>query len=127
MTYGMGVNKNTVKGFLSSQAIRTTKAFAVEEDGIVGVDWHSSYASPIGNIEHIACPALFMGMTGGYEYLASEMIYEHAKMADKTIAFVRGATHMFFPNRDAEKVYGPFGDTEKALYDYMADWMTRFV
>lgn len=127
MTYGMGVNKNTVKGFLSSQAIRTTKDFAVREDGIVGVDWNSSYASPIGNIEHIACPALFMGMTGGYEYLASEMIYEHAKMADKTVAFVRGATHMFFPNRDAEKVYGPFGDTEKALYDYMAEWMTRFI
>ncbi len=126
MTYGMGVNKNTIKGFLSSQAIRTTEDFAVKADGIVGVDWNSSYASPIGNIEHISVPALFMGMTGGYEYLASEMIWNHAKMADKQIAFVRGATHMFFPNRDAEKVYGPFGDTEKALYDYMANWLKKF-
>lgn len=126
-TYGMGVNKNTVKGFLSSQAIYTTEDFAVREDGIVGVDWRSSYASPIGNIEDIAVPALFMGMTGGYEYLASEMIWEHARMADRTIAFVRGATHMFFPNRAAEKIPGEFGDTENALYDYMAGWLKKFV
>ncbi|MCD7955752.1 MAG: alpha/beta hydrolase [Lachnospiraceae bacterium] len=125
-TYGMGVNKNTVKGFLSSQALHTTEEFAVLEDGIIGVDWKSSYASPIGNIDGISVPTLMMGMTGGYEYLASEMIYERAKMEDKTIAFVRGATHMFFPNREAEKTPGEFGDTENALYDYMADWMKRF-
>lgn len=127
MTYGMGVNKNTIRGFLSSQAIRTTGDFAVTEDDVLGVDWHSSYASPVGNIEHISVPALFVGMTGGYEYLASEIIYNHAKMADKSIAFVRGASHNFVPNRDAEKVYGSFGDTEKALFDYIAGWMRKFV
>ena len=126
-TYGMGVNKNTIKGFLSSQAIRTTEDFAVTADEVKGVDWDSSYASPIGNIRHISVPALFMGMTGGYEYLASEMIWSNAAMADKQIAFVRGATHMFFPNRDAEKVYGSFGDTEGALYDFIARWLTKFI
>lgn len=126
-TYGMGVNKNTVRGFLSAQAIRTTEDFAVREDGITGVEWNSSYASPIGNIEGISVPALFMGMTGSYEYLASEMIWDHAKMKDKTIAFVQGATHMFFPNREAEKTPGEFGDTENALYDYMAGWLKKFM
>ncbi len=126
-TYGMGVNKNTVRGFLSSQALRTTEEFAVKEDGIYGVDWNSSYASPIGNIEHISCPALIMGMTGSYEYLAAEMIYDHAKMEDKTVSFVHGATHMFFPNKEAEKVPGELGDTENVLYDYMAKWMRRFL
>ena len=125
-TYGMGVNKNTIKGFLSSQAIRTTEDFAVTEDDVLGVDWHSSYASPIGNIEHISVPALFVGMTGGYEYMASELIYNHAKMADKKIAFVRGASHNFVPNFDAEKVYGSFGDTEGTLFDYIAAWMKKF-
>jgi len=126
-TYGMGVNKNTVKGFLSSQAIRTTDDFAIGEDTVRGVVWNSSYASPIGNIEYIHVPALFMGMTGSYEYMAAELIYEHAaKIEDKTIAFVHGATHMFFPNRDAEKTPGEFGDTEQALYDYMAGWLERF-
>lgn len=126
-TYGMGVNKNTVIGFLSSQAIRTTEEFAVKEDEVVGVEWKSSYASPIGNIEDISVPALFVGLTGGYEYLASEMIYNHAKMEDKSIAFVEGASHMFFPNHAAEKTPGEFGDTEATLFDYMAKWLRKFV
>ena len=125
-TYFMGVNKNTIRGFLSSQAIRTTEDFAVTEDDVKGIDWNSSYASPIGNIEHISVPALFVGMTGGYEYMASEIIYNHAKMEDKTIAFVRGASHNFVPNTDAEKVYGSFGDTEGVLFDYVANWMKKF-
>lgn len=127
MTYGMGANKNTVRGFLSSQAIRTTDDFAVTENDVCGVEWDSSYASPVGNIRYVHIPALLMGMTGSYEYLATEMIYNRAPMEDKTIAFVRGATHNFFPNRDAEKLYGPFGDTEGALYDYMAQWMRKFI
>lgn len=126
-TYGMGANKNTVVGFLSAQAIRTTPDFAVLEDEIVGVDWHSSYASPVGNIEWIRVPALMMGMTGSYEFVAAEMIYDHAVMQDKTIAFVRGASHMFDPNHEAEKIPGEFGDTEKLLYDYMAKWLERFI
>ena len=126
-TYGMGVNKNTVKGFLSSQAIRTTDGFAVTEDDVLGVDWDSSYASPIGNIQHITVPALFMGLTGSYEFLAAEMIYNHAgRIRDKTIAFIHGANHMFAPNRRAEKKPGEFGDTEKVLYGYMAGWLERF-
>ncbi|MCC8104059.1 MAG: alpha/beta hydrolase [Clostridiales bacterium] len=125
-TWGMGANKNTVKGFLSAQAIHATEEFAVLEDGIVGIDWKTAYSSPIGNIDGISVPALIMGMTGSYEYLASEMIYERARMEDKTIAFVRGASHMFFPNRKAEKTPGEFGDTENALYDYMAKWLERF-
>ena len=125
--YGMGVNKNTVKGFLSSQALRTTEDFNVLEDDVIGVDWNSSYSTPVGNIEHIHVPALMMGMTGSYEFIAAEMIYEHAPMEDKTIAFVRGASHMFDPNHAAEKFPGEFGDTEKILYDYMAKWMERFI
>ncbi len=66
-------------------------------------------------------------MTGGYEYMAAEMIYNHAPMEDKKIAFVRGASHNFVPNRDAEELYGLFGDTEGVLFDYIADWMKKFV
>ena len=55
------------------------------------------------------------------------MIYDHAaRMQDKSIAFVRGAGHMFSPNRRAEAFPGEFGDTEKVLYDHMAAWLERF-
>ncbi len=121
------VNQTTVRSFLSSQAIRSNEKLQVLEDGIEGVEWKSAYTSPIGNIEDISCPGLFMGMTGSYEYLAAEMIYDHAaRMQDKSIAFVRGAGHMFSPNRRAESFPGEFGDTEKVLYDHMAVWLERF-
>ncbi len=123
-TYGMGVNKNTVRGFLSSQAM-TTSGFAVTEDGMEGLDWDSSYASGIGNIKGVSVPLLVMGMSGSYEYIASEMIYDAAKMQDKTLAFVHGATHNFFPNTDAERFPGEFGDTAGALFDYMGSWLER--
>jgi pimeloyl-ACP methyl ester carboxylesterase len=122
--YGMGANKTTVRGFLSAQAI-ATNGFSILEDDMVGIDWHSSYSSAIGNIEDINCPLLVMGMTGSYEYLASEMIYNHAKMKDKTIIFVRGASHMFSPNHAAQKTKGEFGNTEMAIYNYMGEWMKK--
>lgn len=125
-SYEMGANRNSVKGFLNSQAIRASSDFQILEDDIIGVDWDSSYASPIGNIQHVHCPALFVGMTGSYEYLASEMIYDHAPMTDKTLAFVRGASHNFTPNHMAETQYGSFGDTAGTLYRYMAHWMEQF-
>lgn len=126
-SFGAGAGQNTIKGFLSSQAIRASEDFEIREDEIVGVDFDSSYASPIGNIRYIKVPSLFIGMTGGYEYLASEMIYDNAQMEDREVAFVRGASHNFFPERSAEAVHGSFGDTENAVYDKCADWMKRFI
>ena len=60
-----------------------------------------------------------MGLTGGYEYLAAEMIYNNTPSQDKSIAFVEGASHMFAP------VDPKWGDTEKVLYDYMAKWLSQ--
>ncbi len=122
--YNFGANKTTVRGFLSSQAIRTTEDFHIGEDGVYGVDFNSSYASPIGNVQYIHVPLLIIGLTGSYEYLAAEMIAEKAASENQTLLFLHGATHMFHPNHDAEKTPGEFGDTEKALYDRMAQWMS---
>jgi len=124
-SYDAGSNPTTVRSFLSSQAIRTNDDFALTEDNVTGVEWDSSYASPIGNIQHISAPTIMMGMTAGYEYMAAELIFEHAKMEDKEICFIRGAEHNFNPNRAAEKIYGSFGDTESVVYDKMADWMNK--
>jgi hypothetical protein len=55
------------------------------------MSFHSTSFSP-GNVESIKIPLLVMGMTGGYECLGSETIYENAGNSDKTLAFVEGAT-----------------------------------
>lgn len=57
-------------------------------------------------------------MTGGWEFLASETIFDHAASEDKTLAFVEGADHKFNP------ISGRYGDTMSLLHDYAADWLT---
>ena len=74
----------------------------------------------------VSAPLLVMGMTGGYEFLAAEIIHENTpKIADKTIAFVEGATHTFDPARDCEAYPGQFGDTIKTMFDYVDRWLSQ--
>lgn len=118
----------TVRGFLSTCAITTDEDFRVNADGLQGVHWNSNINSPIGNIEGISVPSLFMGMTGSYEYLAAEEIYNHSASTDKTIAFVEGAGHNFTPDKQAERYNGTsYGDAVKHLFDYVDSWLeSRF-
>lgn len=113
----------TVKNYLSSYAVRTLEDYGYGEDGVWGVDWASSYNCPVGNVEHIHVPLLLVGMTAGWEYLASETIYDHAASEDKDLAFVEGADHKFYPAAHLEQYPGQFGDTMALLHDYAANWL----
>lgn len=116
----------TVRTYLNSYAVRTTDSFGYNEDSLQGIDWLSSYNCPPGNVMGMSAPLLVMGMTAGYEFLASEIIYENAhKCADKTIAFVEGATHVYTTAKDCEEYPGQYGDTMKTLYDYVDKWLTQ--
>lgn len=115
----------TVKTFLRSQAVRTTEDFQVGEDGVYGIDWDSSYCCTPANVTGIHTPMLVMGMTGSYEYLASEVIYERAGSADKTLGFMEGAGHNFTPAYEAEEYPGQFGDTVKVLFDFVDAWIDQ--
>jgi hypothetical protein len=122
--YRAGAIKSTVRTYLNSSAVRTTTGFGYNEDSLYGVDWLSSYSCTPGNMQGVSAPTLLMGMTGGYEFLAAEIIHENTpKIADKTIAFVEGASHGFFPAREAEAFPGQFGDTIKTMFDYVDRWL----
>ena len=112
----------TVRNYLSSYAVRTTADYGYDEDSVAGIDWHSTYNSPVGNVEFIRSPMLVMGMTGGWEYLAAETIYEHAA-GEKELVFVEGATHVFTPLRAAKGKESPYGDTMKTVHDEIARWI----
>jgi len=120
-----GARIMTVRNFLSSYAIRTSDDYGFGEDEVSGIDWASCYASPVGNVEKIRVPFLAVGMTGGWEYLASETIYDHSGSGDKTIAFVEGATHKFTPAVQCESYPGEFGDTMKTLHDFADSWLSE--
>jgi pimeloyl-ACP methyl ester carboxylesterase len=120
-----GALTTSTQRFLSSFALRTGADFSYDEDSIRGMDWTSSFSSPEGNVQGITVPLLTLGMTGHWEYLASEIIYENAKSVDKTLAFVEGATHVFTTCTKCEKVPGEFGDTQKTTYDYVDGWLSK--
>ncbi len=115
----------SVRRFLNGSAVLTTPDYRVWEDNITGIRWDQTFNCPPANAAHIHAPMLALGMTGGYEYLAAEMIYDNCPSEDKKIAFIRGAAHEFFANSLTEQYPGEYGDTEKLTYDYMDQWMSR--
>lgn len=121
-SFGMAANVSTVRTYLTNSAVRTEN-FYYDESRIYGIDWDSSYCCTPGNVKGITVPTLLMGMTGSYEFLAAEQIYENLKSTCKTMAFVEGASHNFTPQEDAEGVPGEFGDTVKNCFDYVANWL----
>jgi hypothetical protein len=121
---GSGARIMTVRNYLSSYAVRTLEDYRYDDSTVRGIDWDSSYACPPGNVRHINAPILIMGMTAGWEYLASETIYNKASSADKTLAFVEGASHTFNTEHRIEKYPGQYGDTMKTMHDYIAEWLT---
>ncbi len=124
---GMSCEVTTVRTYVTGSTIRSN-GYRITETEVQGIEWDSAYSATPGNIKHISAPILLMGMTGGYEFLASEIAYQNAcKTNDKTIAFVEGATHNFTPEKAAEKFPGEFGDTVKNTFDFVADWiLARF-
>lgn len=125
MTHSLvrGARIMTVYNYLSSYAVRTLPDYGYGEDMVWGIDWDSTYSSPVGNVKHIEVPSLFVGMTAGWEYLASETIYEYSAAKEKQLAFVEGANHKFYPEKSRESYPGQFGDTMKTLHDYAAEWL----
>lgn len=120
----MATVQTTVRCFLSERAVYAKPDYYFYADGVEGVDWDNVYCSAVPNVRKIHAPLLCMGMTGGYEFLASEVIYDNAASEDKHIAFVEGATHNFSPEHEVEKFPGQFGDTEKLVYDYVDQWLS---
>jgi hypothetical protein len=120
-----GALRTTVRNFLSSYAIRTRPDFGYDASTITGVDWRSTYASPPGNVEGISAPLFALGMSGHWEGLAAETIYLHAKSADKSIAFVEGADHIYLPCHNCIAPPASYGDTIKTTYDAIDQWLAK--
>ena len=114
----MSVN-TTVRHFLATFALRTTPDYAITEDDIKGVDWHSAYNSPPSNAEKITAPALVLSNGCMYLIVPDEIIYNHLGSKDKTYVVNEGSTHGFTPC--APK----YGDTVKRIFDYVDTWISK--
>lgn len=102
-----GALKTTVRRFLGNYAVRVTDDFGYGEDFIRGVDYTSTYTIPAGSVQGIQVPLLTMGIIGRWEFLAAEIVHEHAKSADKTLMFAES------------------NDMPKVFYDYVDSWLSK--
>lgn len=109
----------SVHAFLTNDAIRTTPDFAVTQDDIRGVDWHSGLRSTPASAESISVPTLILSMSCFHFVVPDEIIYDHLAARDKTYASVEGATHNFTPCRPE------YGDTQTRTFDFVADWLSH--
>lgn len=125
-TYWGGALITSVVRFLSGYALRVGDDFAYNATDIAGVDWASSHFATVAAAAGIsAAPLLAMGNTGHWEFLNAEKIYLAARSADKSVAFVEGASHTFDPCTACEAYYGQdYGDTIKTAFDHMAAWLS---
>jgi hypothetical protein len=123
-SYWDGALHTTVRTFLDSYAVRTTPDYGYGETTVRGIDWSSSYNCTAGNVSGISVPLLTMGMTAGWEFAASETIYDHATSADKTVAYVEGADHLFRPSLAIKRHGLPAGDTIAHTYDFIDRWIS---
>ena len=120
-----GALTTTVRKFLSTFAVRTTPDYYFDATTIYGVDWDSNYASPFWAVKGIHTPLLVMGMTGHWEFMAAEYLYNNSASSDKTIIYNEGASHGF-------TACGPCGftgvDTVTPMFNYIDKWLisTRF-
>ena len=122
-SYNAAAFKTSVKSFLASTAVLANDDFYIDETGIYGIDYDSSYACTPGNVHHIDAPTLVMGLTAGYEFMAAEEVYRNLKAEDKTLAFVHGVNHPIRIAHYMEKFPGEFGDPIKYMFDYIAEWI----
>lgn len=113
----------TLRNFLAEFAVRTTEDYGYDGSRLHGVDWASTYASPVSNVPGIRVPTLVMGMTAGWEYIAAESLYERSASADKSICFVEGAQHTYQAARDCEAFPGQFGDTLALTLAHCDGWL----
>ncbi len=114
---------STVRSFLSNRAVLAGENYRIYPDGAEGILWEDTCNCTPANIRFVTVPLLAMGMTGSYEYLAAEAVYDNAASTDKTIAFAAGASHNFFPaDADCARAYG---DTAATVFDYAAAWMAQ--
>ena len=109
----------TVRHFLSFYALRTTRDYAVTEDDVKGVVWHSTVNSAPGNVEGVKAPTLVMAGSCYGHMVFNEIVFDHSAAKDKEYVAVEGANHNLQPCKPE------YGDTKKKAFDYVEAWLNK--
>jgi hypothetical protein len=115
-TFDGGARLLTVKSFLSTNAIRSTNS-------IDGIDYCSANNSTVCNVRQITVPVLFTAMGAYYFIRDNEIHFDEAKSFDKDFVVIAGLVHGITPCNACPG--GPYNNSQKNFYDYVADWLHK--
>ena len=117
-----GVGFNTVKSFISVNAIRSNHA-------MTDIDWCTSNNSTPCNVEQITVPLMIVAMGGHYFLRDGEIILDSANSKDKEYLIVEGAVHGGTPCTacmpEGQKYDGRYDNSVKNNFDYLAAWINK--
>lgn len=133
------INTN-VHVWLGAHAMRTAGTYDQTSNDLAGIDYRSTATSSVGNITGVSVPFLIVGNGAHYFIRPDEIIYQTARMRDKTFAIEEGAVHagtectaceaargLATPEPGPSPQYGYYGDTFGRTMDFMAEWLgSRF-
>jgi hypothetical protein len=118
--------------WLGAHAIRTLPqpaAYTQTNNDIGGLDYTSTSTSAVTNITGIKRPFLIIANGGHYFLRPDEIIYQAARMPDKTFAIEEGSIHGGTECTACEKLHGLpagyYGDTFTRTMDFMAEWINQ--
>ena len=101
---------------------------------LTGVDYSSSATSTVGNIGGFNKPLLMVANGGHYFLRPDEIVYNTARMTDKTYAIEEGSVHagtectacevlLGLPTPTSPTTFGYYGDTLTRTEVYMTQWI----
>jgi hypothetical protein len=127
--------------WLGAHSLRSTGTYNQTNNDLTGIDYTSTATSSVGNITGVSKPFLIVGNSGHYFIRPDEIIYQTARMADKTIAMEEGSVHGGTECTACETLlglatpapvasgspptYGYYGNTFGRTMDYMAEWIRQ--
>jgi hypothetical protein len=136
-TEALGANSviNTnVHIWLGAHGLRSTGNYNQTSNDITGIDYNSTATSTVGNIPGVTKPMLILANGGHYFLRPDEIVFNAAKMTDKTFAVTEGAVHggtectacetmLGLPAPANASSFGFYGDTFTRTMNFMAQWV----
>jgi len=117
-TYDEGARILTVTSFLSANAIRASDSLDYDK-----IDWCSTNNSVPCALKSITVPLLITAMGAHYFISDSEYYFDTAKSADKDFITIEGAVHGITPCKECAG--GPYDNSVKNFFDYVAKWIGK--
>jgi pimeloyl-ACP methyl ester carboxylesterase len=127
------INTN-VHIWLGAHGLRSTSAYNQTSNDITGIDYTSTATSTVGNIPGVTKPMLIVANGGHYFLRPDEIVFNAARMTDKTFAITEGAVHggtectacetlLGLPTPAGAGAFGYYGDSFSRTMNFMAQWL----